>query len=122
MLKSIFIEERPTVVIHLAAQAGVRYSIDNPRSYLESNIIGTFELLEAAKETPPNHMLIASTSSVYGANKRCHIANLIKQIIKCHFTLRQKNQLKICVIAIHIYTTFQLQYLDFYCLWTMGSS
>ena len=69
-LKSIFIEERPTVVIHLAAQAGVRYSIDNPRSYLESNIIGTFELLEAAKETPPNHMLIASTSSVYGANEK----------------------------------------------------
>ena len=49
VLLDLFEEERPDVVIHLAAQAGVRYSIENPRSYLESNIIGTFELLEAAR-------------------------------------------------------------------------
>ena len=55
-------------VIHLAAQAGVRYSIDNPRAYLETNLIGTFELLEAARAHPPEHMLLASTSSAYGAN------------------------------------------------------
>ena len=55
-------------VIHLAAQAGVRYSIDNPRAYLEANLIGTFELLEAARAHPPKHMLLASTSSAYGAN------------------------------------------------------
>jgi UDP-glucuronate 4-epimerase len=67
-LKEIFEEEKPSIVIHLAAQAGVRYSIENPRAYLESNIIGTFELLEAARIHPPQHMLIASTSSVYGAN------------------------------------------------------
>jgi len=69
VLLDLFEEERPDVVIHLAAQAGVRYSIENPRSYLESNIIGTFELLEAARTYPPRHMLLASTSSVYGANK-----------------------------------------------------
>jgi len=68
VLMDLFEKERPDVVIHLAAQAGVRYSIENPRSYLESNIIGTFELLEAAREFPPKHMLLASTSSVYGAN------------------------------------------------------
>lgn len=68
LLMSLFEEERPDVVIHLAAQAGVRYSIENPRSYLESNIIGTFELLEAARAFPPKHMLLASTSSAYGAN------------------------------------------------------
>jgi len=56
------------LVVHLAAQAGVRYSIENPRSYLESNIIGTFEILEAARAHPPRHMLLASTSSAYGAN------------------------------------------------------
>ena len=56
-------------VIHLAAQAGVRYSIDNPRAYLQSNLIGTFEILEAARAHPAKHMLIASTSSVYGANR-----------------------------------------------------
>ena len=55
-------------VIHLAAQTGVRYSIDNPRAYLQSNLIGTFEILEAARAHPPKHMLLASTSSAYGAN------------------------------------------------------
>lgn len=55
-------------VVHLAAQAGVRYSIENPRAYLEANLIGTFELLEAARVHPPKHMLLASTSSAYGAN------------------------------------------------------
>ncbi len=69
VLMNVFAEERPDVVIHLAAQAGVRYSIENPRAYLEGNIQGTFELLEAARAYPPKHMLLASTSSVYGANK-----------------------------------------------------
>ncbi|MEM5468310.1 NAD-dependent epimerase/dehydratase family protein [Celeribacter marinus] len=69
LLMSLFDEEKPDVVIHLAAQAGVRYSIENPRAYLESNIVGTFELLEAARAHPPKHMLLASTSSAYGANE-----------------------------------------------------
>ena len=69
VLIELFEEERPDVVIHLAAQAGVRYSIENPRAYLESNINGTFELLEAARAFPPEHMLLASTSSAYGANE-----------------------------------------------------
>lgn len=69
MLTQLFLEERPSIVIHLAAQAGVRYSIDNPRAYLESNIIGTFELLEAARAVPPKHLLLASTSSAYGSNE-----------------------------------------------------
>lgn len=70
LLMDLFKAEQPDVVIHLAAQAGVRYSIENPRSYLESNIIGTFELLEAARAYPPRHMLLASTSSAYGANEQ----------------------------------------------------
>jgi UDP-glucuronate 4-epimerase len=70
VLLGIFEQERPDVVIHLAAQAGVRYSIENPRAYLESNINGTFELLEAARAYPPEHMLLASTSSAYGANEK----------------------------------------------------
>lgn len=68
VLVDIFQSERPNIVIHLAAQAGVRYSIENPRTYLESNICGTFELLEAARALPPRHMLFASTSSAYGAS------------------------------------------------------
>ena len=68
VLMDLFKQEKPDVVIHLAAQAGVRYSIENPRVYLESNINGTFELLEAARAYPPRHMLLASTSSAYGAS------------------------------------------------------
>ena len=68
VLMQVFQSECPDVVIHLAAQAGVRYSIENPRSYLESNILGTFELLEAARAYPPEHILMASTSSAYGSN------------------------------------------------------
>ncbi len=56
-------------MIHLAAQAGVRYSIENPHSYLNSNLIGTFDLLEATRARPPKHMLLASTSSAYDARK-----------------------------------------------------
>ena len=52
LMMSLFAEETPDVIIHLAAQAGVRYSIDNPRAYLESNIVGTFEILEAARAYP----------------------------------------------------------------------
>jgi UDP-glucuronate 4-epimerase len=68
VLMDLFAREKPDVVVHLAAQAGVRYSIDNPRSYLESNIVGTFELLEAGRAHPPQHMMLASTSSAFGAN------------------------------------------------------
>ncbi|WP_114007902.1 SDR family NAD(P)-dependent oxidoreductase [Cohaesibacter intestini] len=60
----------PDIIVHLAAQAGVRYSIDNPRSYLEANIIGTFNVMEAALEQRVEHLLMASTSSVYGANEQ----------------------------------------------------
>ncbi len=68
LLQGLMADARPDIVVHLAAQAGVRYSLENPRSYLESNITGTFELLEAARAHPPRHMLLASTSSVFGAN------------------------------------------------------
>lgn len=59
---------RPDVVVHLAAQAGVRYSLENPRAYLDANIIGAFNVMEAARRLGVQHLLMASTSSVYGAN------------------------------------------------------
>lgn len=58
----------PQVIVHLAAQAGVRYSLENPRAYLDSNIIGAFNVMEAARRLDVRHLLMASTSSVYGAN------------------------------------------------------
>jgi UDP-glucuronate 4-epimerase len=57
-------------IIHLAAQAGVRYSIENPRAYVDANLIGTFNVLEAARRFAPSHFMLASTSSVYGANTK----------------------------------------------------
>ena len=68
LLKGLFERYQPQLVVHLAAQAGVRYSIEHPASYVQSNLVGTAELLEAARAYPPAHMLLASTSSVYGAN------------------------------------------------------
>ena len=61
---------KPDVIIHLAAQAGVRYSLENPRAYIESNVVGTFNVLELARTFSPTHLLLASTSSVYGANEK----------------------------------------------------
>lgn len=75
-LENEMAEHRPEIVIHLAAQAGVRYSIDAPESYLEANLVGTFRLLEAARTYPPAHMLMASTSSVYGANTKMPYAEI----------------------------------------------
>lgn len=59
----------PDVVIHLAAQAGVRYSLEAPGAYISANVVGTFNVLELAKKLSPKHLLIASTSSVYGGNE-----------------------------------------------------
>lgn len=58
----------PDVIVHLAAQAGVRYSLENPRAYIDSNVIGTFNVMEAARRQKVEHLLMAATSSVYGAN------------------------------------------------------
>ena len=67
-LGGVFREFRPDVIVHLAAQAGVRYSLEQPRTYVDSNVIGTLNVLELAREMPVEHLLMASTSSVYGAN------------------------------------------------------
>jgi len=67
-LQALCQRERPDVIVHLAAQAGVRYSLEAPRAYVEANIIGTFNVMECARELGVAHLLIASTSSVYGAN------------------------------------------------------
>ncbi|SCB17504.1 NAD-dependent epimerase [Rhizobium lusitanum] len=64
----------PDVIVHLAAQAGVRYSLENPRSYVDSNVTGSFNVLELARNLQPKHLLLASTSSVYGANEKIPFA------------------------------------------------
>lgn len=69
VLRTLVKEEKPDVIVHLAAQAGVRYSLENPRAYMESNVMGTFNVMECAREFGVDHLLMASTSSVYGANE-----------------------------------------------------
>ncbi|MDJ1008440.1 MAG: SDR family NAD(P)-dependent oxidoreductase [Paracoccaceae bacterium] len=78
VLKAALAEHRPEIVVHLAAEAGVRPSIADPRRYVEANILGTFELLEALRETPVRHALLASTSSAYGANTEMPYAETMR--------------------------------------------
>ena len=70
LVEKVFETHRPAVVVNLAAQAGVRYSIDHPDVYMESNIIGFFNILEACRHYPVEHLVFASSSSVYGGNKK----------------------------------------------------
>ncbi|WP_425046120.1 GDP-mannose 4,6-dehydratase [Primorskyibacter sp. S87] len=69
LLDQVADEFQPDVIVHLAGQAGVRYSLENPRSYIESNVVGTFNVMEAARRLEIDHLLMASTSSIYGANE-----------------------------------------------------
>lgn len=70
MITEIFEKYKPNIVVNLAAQAGVRYSIENPDVYIQSNIIGFYNILEACRHYPVDHLVYASSSSVYGANKK----------------------------------------------------
>ena len=69
-LEAVFEEHRPSVVVNLAAQAGVRYSIENPRAYVDSNLVGFFNVLECCRKYPVDHLVYASSSSVYGGNEK----------------------------------------------------
>jgi len=70
LITSLFEKYQPQIVVNLAAQAGVRYSITNPDAYIESNIIGFYNILEACRHNPVEHLVYASSSSVYGTNKK----------------------------------------------------
>ena len=70
LINNIFIDKKPNIVVNLAAQAGVRYSITNPDSYIESNLIGFYNILEACRHHEVEHLVYASSSSVYGSNKK----------------------------------------------------
>ena len=70
LIEDIFTRHQPSVVVNLAAQAGVRYSITNPDAYIESNLVGFYNILEACRHHPVEHLVYASSSSVYGTNKK----------------------------------------------------
>lgn len=77
-LRAIALEEKLDVIVHLAAQAGVRYSLENPRAYVDANLLGAFNVMEVARELEVKHLLMASTSSVYGANEKIPFAETDK--------------------------------------------
>tara|TARA_A100001015_G_scaffold319760_1_gene443728 strand:+ start:1403 stop:2401 length:999 start_codon:yes stop_codon:yes gene_type:complete len=77
-LNALANEIQPEIIIHLAAQAGVRYSLKNPRSYINSNIIGTYNIIEVARKLNVKHLLLASTSSVYGSNTKMPFTEIDK--------------------------------------------
>jgi len=69
-MERLFVQERPRVVVHMAAQAGVRYSVENPHAYIDSNLVGFMNVLEGCRHAGVEHLVFASSSSVYGANTR----------------------------------------------------
>lgn len=91
----IFEQDQPEIVINLAAQAGVRYSIENPDAYIESNIIGFFNILEACRYHKPKHLIYASSSSVYGANKKVPFSTEDKtdQPVSLYAATKKSNEL-----------------------------
>lgn len=91
----IFEEERPDIVVNLAAQAGVRYSIENPQAYIDSNIIGFFNVLEACRHYPVMHLVYASSSSVYGNRKEVpfSVEDRVDKPISLYAATKKSNEL-----------------------------
>ena len=88
-MKSLFAREKFQRVIHLAAQAGVRYSLENPHAYIDSNVTGTLNVLEGCRHNGVEHLVFASTSSVYGANTNMPFSRAPqRRIIRCRCTRR----------------------------------
>ena len=91
----LFAEAKPSVVVHLAAQAGVRYSIENPRAYIESNVLGFFNVLEEVRHHPVEHFLYASSSSVYGNRDKTpfSVEDRVDKPISLYAATKKSNEL-----------------------------
>lgn len=92
---SVFEKEKPDIVVNLGAQAGVRYSIDNPDSYVASNLIGFFNILEACRHYQPMHLVFASSSSVYGGNDKVPFSteDKVDQPVSLYAATKKSNEL-----------------------------
>lgn len=95
LLAKAFAEHKPHIVVNLAAQAGVRYSVENPDAYIQSNIIGFFNILEACRHYPVEHLVYASSSSVYGANKKIPFeeADFVDHPVSLYAATKKSNEL-----------------------------
>ncbi|PKF89105.1 NAD-dependent epimerase [Bacillus sp. BA3] len=94
-INNIFDEYKPNIVVNLAAQAGVRYSIENPDAYIQSNIIGFYNILEACRHNPVDHLVYASSSSVYGANKKVPFSesDMVDNPVSLYASTKKSNEL-----------------------------
>jgi len=103
-LLSLFCDGEFDYVVHLAAQAGVRYSIDNPEAYIQSNIVGTFNILEACRKFPVKHLLYASSSSVYGSNDKVPFSesDFVDNPVSLYAATKKSNELMASAYS-HLY-------------------
>lgn len=104
LITDLFAKHQPGVVIHLAAQAGVRYSLENPDAYIQSNIIGFYNILEACRFYPVEHLIYASSSSVYGANKKVPFeeTDFVDHPVSLYAATKKSNELMACAYS-HLY-------------------
>ena len=95
LITQIFEEYKPDIVVNLAAQAGVRYSIENPDAYINSNIIGFYNILEACRHNPVEHLVYASSSSVYGGNKKVPFStdDMVDNPVSLYAATKKSNEL-----------------------------
>lgn len=103
-LQSVFDHEQVTKVVHLAAQVGVRYSIKNPRAYIDNNIVGFLNVLECCQQNQVEHLVYASSSSVYGKNEKtpCSIEDNVDHPISIYGATKKSNELMAHVYS-HLY-------------------
>lgn len=95
LINEIFAKYKPSIVVNFAAQAGVRYSIEHPEAYIESNIIGFFNILEACRHNPVEHLVYASSSSVYGGNKKIpfSVDDMVDNPVSLYAATKKSNEL-----------------------------
>lgn len=95
LIDKLFCEYKPDIVVNLAAQAGVRYSIENPDAYINSNIIGFYNILEACRHYPVEHLVYASSSSVYGGNKKVPFStdDMVDHPVSLYAATKKSNEL-----------------------------
>ena len=119
-LQQLFAREKPQAVLHLAAQAGVRYSFENPGSYIQANLVGFANVLECCRHQPPRHLVFASSSSVYGANTKLpwSESDNVDHPISLYAATKKSNELSAHVYS-HLYglQTTGLRYFTVYGPW-----
>jgi len=119
-LAAVFAEHEPDLVLNLAAQAGVRYSLDHPEAYIQTNVVGFANLLECCRRHPPRHLVYASSSSVYGANAKLpwSEADSVDHPISLYAATKKANELQAHVYS-HLFglNTTGLRYFTVYGPW-----